>query len=638
MGMCGGNRMWIFAALLCGIGGAAANKFSAASNLRVSSQPSVTWGYQVHNGPNTWVDSYPTCNGQMQSPVALPLVYRNDSFLRRLGMYQYELVRPLTLINDEERYTISIRYEDDGQKPPEIGGSFYSPERRFNLDRISFRVGPDSSEGAEHSVGNRKLPGEMQLYHYDNKFSNIEEALKIPGQVSVAVLLFEVSKDDNRNLDVLLSKLHLVNGTKKAASMGSHNLEWIYPTTTTPLHECEFFMYEGSTTTPPCQEGVVWHIYFDYVAISERQLELLRSVLTPKGAPMNKNNRFQMPLNSRQIYQHREVAPTPEQIDQSKASRVNNKRSKLSSASVNDRRVKTKSSFLANDDSNVASNWPLPVPNKEFSHSSPVRHQFVAAHENAFPLDMRWHHSGHESNIFPTMPTMHTTSPFSEAHLLPEALGIESVLTGHDGVVLAHPEPFPLNTLQGGHQNHVTRIVPLTHSRESSLSSMDSRTSFLQQPNHVHETRHFINDGGNHVNNLYDSSGLFHHSFMGTGEGLHHSFMGTGEGLHHSNNLLSPRRRPETLHSIPGQLNSPSHQDFRSTRVKLASPKRVTAGFQSDATQPSDRVTVGFHTSDASPVTHVYEKSNDNVPVLQFEQPYVGVLPPTNPTAGGYGK
>merc|ERR1711872_963252 len=372
-------------------------------------------------------------------------------------------------------------------------------------------------------------------------------------------------------------------------------------------------------------------------AISERQLEHLRSVLTPNGAPMNKNNRFQMPLNSRQIYQHREVAPTPEQIDQSKASRVDNIRSKLSSASV-DRKVKTKSSFRVNDDSNVASFWSLPVPNQAFSHSSPVRPQFVAAHENDFPLDMRQHHSGHESNIFQTMPTMHTTSPFSEVHLLPEALGIEPVLTGHDGVVLAHPEPFPLNTLPGGHQNHVTRFVPATHPRESFLSSMDSRTTFLQQPNHVHDTRHFINDGGNHVNNLYDNSGLFHHSFMGTGEGLHHSFMGIGERLHHSNNLLSPRRRPETLHSITGHLNSPSHQDFRSTRVKLASPKRATAGFHSDATQPSNRVTVGFHTSDASPTTHVYEKSNDNVPVLQFEQPYVGVLPPTDPTAGGYGK
>merc|ERR1711872_85921 len=204
---------------------------------------------------------------------------------------------------------------------------------------------------------------------------------------------------------------------------------------------------------------------------------------------------------------------------------------------------------------------------------------------------MRQHHSGHESNIFQTMPTMHTTSPFSEVHLLPEALGIEPVLTGHDGVVLAHPEPFPLNTLHGGHQNHVTRFVPATHPRESFLSSMDSRRTFLQQPNHVHDTRHFINDGGNHVNNLYDNSGLFHHSFMGI-----------GEGLHLSNNLLSPQR--------------------------------VTAGFHSDATQPSNRVTVGFHTSDASPTTHVYEKSNDNVPVLQFEQPYVGVLPPTDPTAG----
>jgi len=584
--VCGGNNMWKFVALLCGIGRVAADLSSA-----FSTQPSVSWGYQLHNGPNTWVDSYPTCNGQMQSPVALPLVYRNDSFIRRLGMYQYELVRPLTLINDEERYSISVRYEDDGQKPPEIGGSFYSPERRFNLDRISFRVGPDSSEGAEHSVGNRKLPGEMQLYHYDNKFKNIEEALKVPGQVSVAVLLFEVSEDDNLNLDVLLSKLHLVNGTKKAASMGSHNLEWIYPTTVTPLHECEFFMYEGSTTTPPCQEGVVWHIYFDYVAISERQLEQLRSVVTPSGAPMNKNNRFQMPLNTRQIYQHREVAPTPEQIDQSKASRVNNKRSKLSSAS-GDKKVKTKSSFLANHDANVAS-WSLPVPKREFSHSSAVRHQLVATHENSFPREML----PHDGNFLQTMPTMHTLTPLSNAEVLP---GTHA--TVHDGLVLAHSEPFPLNSHHGGHQNHVTRLVPTTY------------------------------------------PGLFHQSFMETGEGLHPSFMGTSEGLHYSNNLPTPQRRPETLHSFTGHLNSPSHQDSRSTVVKLDSPKRVTAGFQSDGTQssnrvsPSNRVTVGFHTSDKSTTTTDYEKSNDNVPVLEYEQPYVGVLPPADPTAGGYGR
>jgi len=274
---------------------------------------SPRYGYESHNGPNSWVNDYPTCNGLLQSPVALPLVYHNHTFLRRLGMYNYELVRPLTLHNDG--HTISVGYEEDGQNPPQLGGSLYEPKRKFKMDKIYFRVGSESSEGAEHSVGNQKFPGEIQFFHYDEKFTSFEEAAKVPGGVSVAAVLLQLAKEDNRNLDVFLDKLYLVNGTTRPVSIGNHNLEWTYPLVSKPMHDCEFFMYEGSLTYPPCTEGVLWHVYFDRTAISEKQLDHLRSVVSPKGVHMNKNHRFQMPLNNRKIYQHRELPPTREEID-----------------------------------------------------------------------------------------------------------------------------------------------------------------------------------------------------------------------------------------------------------------------------------------------------------------------------------
>ncbi|MGB6002088.1 MAG: carbonic anhydrase family protein, partial [Thermoanaerobaculia bacterium] len=60
-----------------------------------------------------------------------------------------------------------------------------------------------------------------------------------------------------------------------------------------PLPE-EYFVYEGSLTTPPCSEGVLWIVLAEMREISPDQMAALTSHL-------HDNNRPVQPLGDRQL-------------------------------------------------------------------------------------------------------------------------------------------------------------------------------------------------------------------------------------------------------------------------------------------------------------------------------------------------
>jgi carbonic anhydrase len=69
-------------------------------------------------------------------------------------------------------------------------------------------------------------------------------------------------------------------------------------------------MYPGSITTPPCQEGVRWHVLHEPLRVPARAIEHLETLLArtfnvarpSQALQFRTNNRFLQPRNGRPLW------------------------------------------------------------------------------------------------------------------------------------------------------------------------------------------------------------------------------------------------------------------------------------------------------------------------------------------------
>ena len=110
--------------------------------------------------------------------------------------------------------------------------------------------------------------------------------------------------------------LHLINGTEidildgellpagvvgNKTPVGKMALDFLLPKNKSE----DFYFYNGSLTTPGCNEGLNWHVFTDTIPISKEQLVMLRSVVSSQSEKISENYRFIQPLNDRKVLQYR---------------------------------------------------------------------------------------------------------------------------------------------------------------------------------------------------------------------------------------------------------------------------------------------------------------------------------------------
>jgi len=265
------------------------------------------WDYGTDKGPSMWEDDYPNCGGFSQSPVALPGTWENSTFLRRFGWYEFGHNRTYTIENDGRR--LILGYKPDDLPAPYFKGALFDPKVRFQFHKMILHWGSDSTRGSEHSIAGWQYPGEMQFIGWDTKYGSYEEASTVPGGIAIAVFLLQLSKEDNTNFDWFLSNVWKINGKNEQVELGVGNLHWVFPVDASSSHDCEFYLYEGSSSYPPCNEVAVWIVYRDAVSLSEQQFNVLRSLKNEQGTRLSDNFRPIQPLHNRKVWQHREVEP-----------------------------------------------------------------------------------------------------------------------------------------------------------------------------------------------------------------------------------------------------------------------------------------------------------------------------------------
>lgn len=182
------------------------------------------------------------------------------------------------------------------------GGSL--PGSKFELRQAHFHWGSTSDQGSEHTINNEYSPMEMHLVHWNTDIAETyEEAIKsrVYNALAVLAINFRIEEKNNK-LENFFKSVNNVRTQNQVTTLGDGVvLEDFLPDDTN-----KFFRYNGSLTTPGCNEIVVWTIFKERTAISQEQMDALRrTTYIHKGESdarvISNNYRPTQPLNGRNI-------------------------------------------------------------------------------------------------------------------------------------------------------------------------------------------------------------------------------------------------------------------------------------------------------------------------------------------------
>ncbi|GMS97197.1 hypothetical protein PENTCL1PPCAC_19372, partial [Pristionchus entomophagus] len=148
----------------------------------------------------------------------------------------------------------------------------------FKLEQFHAHWSEDGTCGSEHTLNGKALSGEVHFVFYNTNYGSFADALPYDDGLAVlGVFMKEGEQND--------AYQPLVDAIRKAAEHGKaeemppfFHIRSLLP----PLDQRDFVTYEGSLTTPPFSEAVIWTVLTHPVEISAEQLNVFRQIV-PKN-------------------------------------------------------------------------------------------------------------------------------------------------------------------------------------------------------------------------------------------------------------------------------------------------------------------------------------------------------------------
>jgi carbonic anhydrase len=198
------------------------------------------WTYEGLEGPTHWGEldaQFATCGtGEEQSPIDIPAAVAPGA-LSALS-FQYGAT-PATILDNGHTVQVSMTGSDNKLS---IDGEQYS------LLQFHFHA------HSEHAVNGEYKPLEMHLVHKSDA-----------GALAVVGVFFDVGAE-NAALSSVFDTMG--SATSDPAALASD----VNPSELLPEAK-DGWTYAGSLTTPPCTEGVKWHVLSHSLELSAEQLE-----------------------------------------------------------------------------------------------------------------------------------------------------------------------------------------------------------------------------------------------------------------------------------------------------------------------------------------------------------------------------
>lgn len=214
------------------------------------------WGYDGAVAAPYWgtLDpSYSVCAaGHMQSPINIAKFLQED-LPDIVPAYKPS---PLSVLNTG--HTIQLNFQP--------GSGFSKNGMDYALMSASFHT------PSEHYLDGAPYPMELQFLH---KASD--------GTLAVLAVMVKLG-EHNKVVEGVWQNTPIEAGAEKIIDSVEINAADLLP------QSLEYYAYDGSLTSPPCTEGVRWHVLKEPIEVSEKQLKAFQALFPVNARPVQDLN------------------------------------------------------------------------------------------------------------------------------------------------------------------------------------------------------------------------------------------------------------------------------------------------------------------------------------------------------------
>ncbi|KAL8168210.1 hypothetical protein V2J09_009709 [Rumex salicifolius] len=221
------------------------------------------------NGPSNWGFLHPewaVCNnGTMQSPIALPSLRPEPVPVSQSINFCYN---PANATVKNRGHDIEVKWAQGASKIRINGVDYILKQLHWHTP-------------SEHTISGIRYAMEVHLVHQtpDNK-------------TAVFAILYKLGNPDPF-LAQLMDEITAISDSSNEIEAGVVN-----PVQLLVGRGSLYYRYNGSLTTPPCTQGVLWTVDTKIGTVSQQQIDLLRQAVDDNAA---QNARPLQPRNGRMI-------------------------------------------------------------------------------------------------------------------------------------------------------------------------------------------------------------------------------------------------------------------------------------------------------------------------------------------------
>ncbi|XP_033898560.2 carbonic anhydrase 6-like isoform X2 [Acipenser ruthenus] len=267
----------------------------AVLNLHTCTSDDIHWTYKAGGLDEAhWGEKFPDCAKNHQSPVNIERKkVRHNITLRPLELSGFEGQQDSKFLMKNTGHSVQI------DLPPTMAITKGLPSR-YTATQMHLHWGGMNLEasGSEHTIDGMRYMAELHIVHYNSdKYASFAEAKDKADGLAVLAFIYEDGHFENTYYSDFIANLEKIQFTDQSTYISSLNVRAMLPENLS-----NFFRYQGSLTTPPCYESIIWTVYDTPITLSLNQIRIMENALMDhRNKTLRNDYRHVQPLNDRVI-------------------------------------------------------------------------------------------------------------------------------------------------------------------------------------------------------------------------------------------------------------------------------------------------------------------------------------------------